>query len=319
MNKRERLERTIAGESVDRLPVMLWRYFPGDDQRIADLAAATLAFQQTWDFDVVKITPSENYALLEYGLQDKWEGALDGKREISKTIIDHPLHWTELRRIEPTRGLLGAQGNLIRVLQDALGEETPLVHSVLSPLDQAKRLAGQETLLRHVRQEPDRLKTGLGIITENTLRFLDSLRKSGIAGIFYSVEQATFNLMSPSEYNEFGRAYDLQILNALPPNWWLNILNLNCEFPMFDFFVQYPVQVLNWRGDLADGKVKFMGAVCGGIQRNTMLYQAPGVVRDEARRAIEQTNGRRLILSTESALYIPTPYSNIRTVQQVVG
>ncbi len=32
MNKRERLEAAIAGQSVDRVPVALWRHFPGDDQ-----------------------------------------------------------------------------------------------------------------------------------------------------------------------------------------------------------------------------------------------------------------------------------------------
>ena len=38
MNKRERLEAAIAGQSVDRVPVALWRHFPGDDQDPSDLA-----------------------------------------------------------------------------------------------------------------------------------------------------------------------------------------------------------------------------------------------------------------------------------------
>ena len=36
MEKRERLEKTIAGEQTDRVPVALWRHWPGDDQRAAD-------------------------------------------------------------------------------------------------------------------------------------------------------------------------------------------------------------------------------------------------------------------------------------------
>ena len=58
MNKRERLEAAIAGQSVDRVPVALWRHFPGDDQDPSDLAAATIAFQRRWDFDFVKVTPA---------------------------------------------------------------------------------------------------------------------------------------------------------------------------------------------------------------------------------------------------------------------
>ena len=38
MNKRERLEATVAGEPVDRVAVALWRHWPGDDQRAEDLA-----------------------------------------------------------------------------------------------------------------------------------------------------------------------------------------------------------------------------------------------------------------------------------------
>ena len=38
MTRRERLLATFAGEPVDRPAVALWRHFPGDDQRPADLA-----------------------------------------------------------------------------------------------------------------------------------------------------------------------------------------------------------------------------------------------------------------------------------------
>jgi len=38
MDKRERLQRTIAGEPVDRPPVALWRHWPMDDQTPEGLA-----------------------------------------------------------------------------------------------------------------------------------------------------------------------------------------------------------------------------------------------------------------------------------------
>ena len=45
MNKRERLLAASRRQAVDRIPIALWRHFPGDDQRAADLAQATIAFQ----------------------------------------------------------------------------------------------------------------------------------------------------------------------------------------------------------------------------------------------------------------------------------
>ena len=41
-SKRRRVEAAIAGKAVDRLPVALWRHWPGDDQDAAALAAAHL-------------------------------------------------------------------------------------------------------------------------------------------------------------------------------------------------------------------------------------------------------------------------------------
>jgi len=40
MNKRERLLAASRRQAVDRIPIALWRHFPGDDQRAADLAQA---------------------------------------------------------------------------------------------------------------------------------------------------------------------------------------------------------------------------------------------------------------------------------------
>jgi uroporphyrinogen decarboxylase len=39
---------------MDRPPVALWRHFPVDDQSPDALAAATLNFQQTYDFDLLR-------------------------------------------------------------------------------------------------------------------------------------------------------------------------------------------------------------------------------------------------------------------------
>ncbi|MBC7814374.1 MAG: uroporphyrinogen decarboxylase, partial [Burkholderiales bacterium] len=75
MNKRERLENTFAGEPTDRVPVALWRHFPGDDQRAADLARSVVEFQQAYDWDFVKVTPASSYCTVDYGLQDEWQGA----------------------------------------------------------------------------------------------------------------------------------------------------------------------------------------------------------------------------------------------------
>lgn len=324
LSKRERLENAIHGGEVDRVPVSLWRHWPGDDQRATDLAEATIAFQRRWDFDFIKITPASSFCVTDYGVQDRWAGSLEGTREYTKRAVERSLDWTELRVLDPDRGALGRQLEALRIINDAVRTDVPFIQTVFSPLAQAKNIAGKEQLIEHMRTAPDRLKTGLGTLTESTLRFIDALRRSNVSGIFYAVQHASYAVMSEAEYREFGRPYDLQILEAIPDNWWLNVMHLHGPAPMFDLVSDYPVQVINYHDretglSLAEAKLKFDGAVSGGIGRwDPMHNGTPVEVRSQARQALEQTNGRRFILSTGCVIMTTTPTSNIRAAREVV-
>jgi uroporphyrinogen decarboxylase len=324
LTKRERLEKAIHGEDVDRVPVALWRHWPGDDQRPADLAEATVDFQRRWDFDFVKVTPASSFCIADYGVQDQWVGSLEGTREYTRHAVQRSLDWTELRTLDPNKGSLARQIETLRLLKEAFGTETPYIQTIFSPLAQAKNIAGPELLIEHLRTAPDRVKTGLNTITESTLRFIDATRRSGVSGIFYAIQHASYNVMSEKEYLEFGQPYDQRILEALPDDWWLNVAHLHGKAPMFDIVCNYPIHVLNWHDreaapDLAAGKLKFPGAVSGGIGRwDPMHNGTPVEVRAQARQAIEQTNGRRFVLSTGCVIMTTTPTSNIRAAREVV-
>ncbi len=60
----------------------------------------------------------------------------------------------------------------------------------------AKHLAGNETMLSHMRRNPDAFRRGLETLTESILRFIDAARATGIAGIYYAVQHAAYPLMS---------------------------------------------------------------------------------------------------------------------------
>ncbi len=324
MNKRERLEKTIAGEKTDRTPVALWRHWQGDDQRPADLAQAIIDFQNHWDFDFVKVTPASSYCIVDYGVRDKWVGSMEGTREYTQRVVEQPEDWDKLGKLEPTEGGLGQQLETLRLLKAGLPDGTPIIHTIFNPLAQVKNLAGQDRMLQHLRDEPDSLKAGLETITENTLRYLDVLKESGIAGIFYAIQHGSTKVMTESEYREFGEAYDRRILETISPDWWFNMMHLHGDAPMFDIMADYPVQAINWHDretvpSLAEGKQKFSGAVCGGLGRWDAVHNGtPDDVRTQAMDAIEQTEGRRFILSTGCVLMTTSPTSNVRMVRQVV-
>ncbi len=321
MDKRERLEKTIAGEPTDRVPVALWRHWPGDDQRAADLARSTVDFQKTYDWDFVKVTPASSFCVSDYGVQDQWEGSLEGTRVYTRRIIERSLDWTSIRPLDPLRGALGRQQDALRLICDELGESVPVIQTIFSPLDQAKYLAGDETLIRHMRTQPDRVHSGLSILTDSTLRFIESLRRLPLAGIFFAVQHASYASLSEDEYKTFGLPYDRKIMESLPSKWWLNVLHLHGDLPMFKFAHELRAQVVNWHDQkseptLAQGKTLVDGAVCGGLAQWEHVHQGtPTTVREAARSAIHETNSRRFILSTGCVALITSPLSNLRAVR----
>ncbi len=316
MNKRERLEATLAGQSVDRVPVALWRHFPGDDQAPASLAVATIAFQQRWDFDFVKVTPASSFQIKDWGVQDIWLGNTEGTRQYTTRPIVGSSDWRALQVLDARSGALGTQLHCLKMVVEAL-PEVPVIQTVFSPLAQMKNLAG-ERLLIDLRQNTADFVAALETITRSTLAFVREIAATGAAGIFYAVQHATANLLSEGEFREFGRAYDLRILEATK-NFWLNVMHIHGDNVYFDAVADYPLQVWNWHDretgpTLKDGLAKIKGAACGGIARDmVMLRGRPAAVREQVEDAIAQTNGRRYIVGTGCVTMIPTPEINIRT------
>lgn len=323
MSKRGRLEAAIGGGAMDRPPVALWRHWPGDDRTPEGLATATVRFQRTFDFDFVKVTPASSFCLQDWGARDEWRGNVEGTREYTVRPVQRPEDWRHLSLLDPQRGSLGAQLVCLRLIRAALGKGTPIVQTVFSPLAQAKNLAGGERMLLHLRRWPDALREGLEIITETTVRFVEAARACGIAGIFYAVQHARYDLLSEEEYRTFGRPYDLRVLEAAE-GLWLNILHLHGAAVMFDLLADYPVQVLNWHDreggpSLAEGQRRFGGAVCGGLARwETVVRGTPEQVRREAADGLSQTGGRRFILGTGCVVPVVAPWGNLRTARQAV-
>ncbi|OGO46961.1 MAG: hypothetical protein A2W37_11185 [Chloroflexi bacterium RBG_16_63_12] len=326
MDKRERLQAAISGEKVDHPPVALWRHFPMDDQRPEDLAAATLEFQNLYDWDFVKVTPASSFCLKDWGADDEWRGDPEGTRDYTRRVIARPEDWATLKPLDPRTGHLGNQLRALELIRDGLGGRIPFIQTIFSPFSQARNLVGAENLPVHLRRHPAELKAALAVITETTLRFLDAAKRTGVDGIFYAVQLATTRVFSEAEYHAFGELYDRQILEAAR-DLWLNVAHLHGDDVMFDLVSRYPAHVINWHDretppSLAEGQKKFRerGAVCGGMRQwATMVLGTPEQVRTEARQAIEATGGRRFILGTGCVTPITAPRANLRAAREAVG
>jgi len=321
---RRRLETCLAGEKPDRTPVALWRHFPVDDQTPEGLAAATISYQNTFDFDLVKVTPASSFCLRDWGIGDEWHGSDEGTRDYVHRVIHNPEDWTRLEVLSPTEGALGAQLTCLRYIIDELGPEIPVIQTIFSPLSQAKNLVGPEKLLVHLRQYPDAVHAGLQTITETVIRFTEAALKTGIAGVFYAIQHAQYGLLSEMEYQIFGKSYDLQSLQPALDGW-LNMVHLHGLDVMFDQVADLPVQIINWHDretspSLSQAQEHFPGVLCGGLRRiESMVLGTPASISAEARDAISATNGTRFILGTGCVTPITAPHGNLMAARNAVA
>lgn len=328
MSKRERLEATFAGEAVDRPAVALWRHWPVDDERGDELSRATLTFQNSYDFDFIKVTPNSNYAVSGYGAQSSWAGNQEGTYVWGPPVIQSADDWLKLKPLDPRQGLLGQVLRADELIGQAVAdakhpkEETPFIQTIFNPLAQAKNLAG-ERFLSDIRQHPEAVKAGLATLTETIIRFIEALKPTGAAGIFLAVQHASYNLLTEAEYREFGYDLDLEILEATE-GMWFNLIHLHGVNVMFDLAAEYPAQVVNWHDvetppSLAEAKERTEMALCGGIRQwETMLRGTPEQVMAEAQIALQATGGRRFILGTGCVTPITAPTSNIAAARKAV-
>lgn len=319
----DRLRLTLTGEKPDRIPVAFWHHLPVDDQDPLKFAEGVIAFQKQFDFDLVKVTPASSFCLKDWGAKDKWQGRDEGTRAYSNYVIKHPDDWGRLKTLNPLNHHLGNQLKSLGILQKTFGEQTPYLQTIYSPLAQAKNLVGADNLLAHIRKFPEAVHEGLRIIQSATISFINALKDLGVSGIFYAIQHASYRILSEEEYRVFGRFYDLPILNSAN-DFWANIVHLHGLEVMFDLISDYPAQIINWHDretqpSLAEGLTHFKGTVCGGLSRlNTMVLGNEKKIRQEVLDAVDQTNGRRFILSSGCVLPLTTPFGNIMYARNLV-
>ncbi len=319
---RDRLQAALAGETTDRPPVALWRHFPVDDQHPGTLAEAVLNFQQTYDFDLVKVTPASSFCVRDWGVEDEWHGHTEGTRQYTKRAIHEPRDWERLPMLEPSAHFLAAQLDCLRMIRAALGSDTPLLQTIFSPLAQAKNLAGNDLLLAHMRQHPEAVMKGLATITESTRRFVKACMALGADGVFFAVQHAQASLLSWDEYKTFGLPFDQQTLEPAQEGW-CNLLHLHGHAVYFEVVNTLPCPIVNWHDrettpSLAEAESRFAGVRCGGMRQDTLVFGDQAEVRKEAADAIQQTEGQRFILGTGCVVPIIASHGNLKAARRSV-
>ncbi|MEK7202694.1 MAG: uroporphyrinogen decarboxylase family protein, partial [Patescibacteria group bacterium] len=305
MTSRERIYKTIKGELTDRTPFSLWRNFPKTEKTAEGFANAVINFQKKFEFDLVKITPASGYFDEVFGAKFIYKNNKETSQKGTRQNVSYPIKnakdWQKLSNLNVNKNILDRELKSLKLIRKGLGKDAPIVQTIPNPLTIAKELSGKNWI-QYLRKNPNDLKIGLSVIAEIVLKFCENSLKSGADGIFFYTKTASYDFLTKEEYREFGMKYDYQILDELKKQTDLIILHIHGKNIMFDLLKDYPVQIINWHDRLTKPSLKqakklFNGALLGGINEwETLLKKTPTDVKKEIREAIQQTNGKRLII-----------------------
>jgi uroporphyrinogen decarboxylase len=247
LSKRERLARAVAGEPVDRLPVSLWRHFYVEETAAEPLAARLLEWHRCFDFDFLKINARAQYHTEGWGNRYEYSGQEHVKPQLASSAAREPADLAALRALDPWSWPLGEMLEVIRLLRRAAGPDEVLLMTVFNPLSVLLDLVGgPDRLGAAMRSDARAVHRGLRTVADTFRDFATLCLQEGADGLFFATTHtATAANFSIEQYEEFGRPYDLEVLEAAEVAF-LNLLHVCGPRAFVRELADYPVQAIHW-------------------------------------------------------------------------
>ncbi|MBV9125720.1 MAG: hypothetical protein JO112_20415 [Planctomycetes bacterium] len=306
MNKRERVDAVLAGQTPDRPPLSFWHHFGPDEGFGPRAVEAHLRFLETYDLDFLKIMDDNRYPRTF-----NRQGLLASVEDFAALSV--------LRGDEDTFGRqLELIGELARRLDGQVRMPTTLFNSWSTlrhlaapeprhhgpPPPTAPPHPGDALLARAFQEAPAALARALDVIAESLANFARKAVTAGADGVFLSVRDDWVDTPEngPGTYARLVQPGDDTIL-AGSAGGTFNILHVCGQALDFQRFAGYPVQALNWADRQAGPAIREIAgwlrpALCAGLDhRDTLARGSPDDCLRELHDAIAQAGGRPLMIA----------------------
>ena len=252
--------------------------------------------------------------------------------DLVKIQYEHTFpHLPEIRRPEdwarmPCYGLdfYEAPLHLVEGLVKAAKSEALVIQTLYSPFMCAGHTAGAQLIVDHIKQDPERVRHGMQVITDSLMLFVKECVRLGLDGFYTSTqggEDGRFG--DPALFEACIRPYDLALMEEINRTCLFNILHV-CDYhlPYSDLvpFADYPGHVVNASLELTGGKIsarevaaRFGRPYMGGLERKGVI--ATGSPR-EVQQAVEdvlRTAPERFMLGADCTVPSETSWDNLKT------
>jgi uroporphyrinogen decarboxylase len=126
-----------------------------------------------------------------------------------------------------------------------VGPEAFVIDTVFNPFGVARRTLKKNALL-FLREEPRKMLDWLALCADNLSRYIGAAARTGIGGIFFSVNGADTDTLTDEEFDRFVKPFDLKVLDAARSAGPLLVGHIHGKNLRMERILSYPVAAFNW-------------------------------------------------------------------------
>jgi uroporphyrinogen decarboxylase len=270
LTRKQRVDRALKGDDLDRPPFTLWHHF-GLTEAGAH-ATATLEFHRAYRTDIVKVMSDFPYP-----------------KPAGK--------WYELK-VEASP--FPDQLKSLDLIRDGLNCDAYYLETIFNPWNVAEKLSSKEELNRLKEERPQAVLDALDVITKSEINHAKLAIARGASGVLLSVANAKKDELSPADYQKFSAPFDRRILEAIS-SARLNVLHLHVEPEYLAFFHGWPATAINYSLHVSgipmtDVRKQYAQVLMGGIDEVNYCKLSAADLRSQWESAARAA-GKKFILT----------------------
>ena len=302
VNKRDKVLSLLSeGQALAYVPAGFFIHFPRECHRGQPAIDKHLEYFRYTGMDFVKI---------------QYEFSFPHLPEIAS-----PTDWSKMPSYR--REFFQDQLDVVEGLVKAVGGEALVIQTLYSPFMSAGHTSGRQ-ITDHIRQDPEKIKPGMEIITDSILWFVRECAKLGVDGFYASTQGGERDRLGNSDlFLNYVKPYDLAVMEEISRTCGFNILHV-CDYhdgyDDFAPYLDYPGHVVNCPLKIGEKAITpkeaariFGRPYMGGLDRHGII--ATGTQREikQATLAVLKDAPERFILGADCTLPGDIDWANIKT------
>jgi uroporphyrinogen decarboxylase len=216
------------------------------------------------------------------------------------------------------------QWDIAEGLVKAAGKEALVIMTLYSPFMCAGHTATDPVLTEHIRENPQKVKQGMEVITDSLLTFIRGCIDVGIDGFYHSTQGGeSYRFEGSSLFDECIKPYDLAVMQEINQACEFNILHV-CDYrggySSFEPFLDYPGDVVNTSLELGSQEITakqvseiFGRPFMGGVERLGTIASGSKAEVENMVEGILDDAPQGYILGADCTLPADVDWDNIKT------